>query len=105
MRRNLGDAVNELVLIVGLLSYVITAVVVRLHFSSPAFPRKLRLTTILSDAGLIAFGYLMWREQHATAALIAALCLFAASQALFFWTVATTRSRRGSHSTRSLRPL
>jgi outer membrane protein TolC len=38
--------VNEVVLIVGLLSYVITAVVARTHFSSPALPRKLRLTAV-----------------------------------------------------------
>ena len=84
---------NALVLIVGLLCYVITAVVVRRHFASPTLPRKVRLTTILGDIGLIAFGYLMWRDEHATAGLAAALGPFLVSQSLFFWSVTTTRAR------------
>ena len=94
MRRNLGDTMSKLVLIAGLLHYAITAVVVRLHFSSSTFPREAHLLAIVSYVGLAAFTYLMLRDRHAAAGLLAALGLFVASMGLFFWTVATTRSRR-----------
>ena len=85
---------NELVLVAGLVCYVITGLVVRSHFSSPAMPREVRLSILLSYLGLAAFIWLMLRDRHATVGLVAALGLFIASQALFFWTVATTRAQR-----------
>ena len=85
---------NELVLVVGLLCYLITAVVVRSHFSSPTIPREVRLSILLSYLGVAAFVWPMLRDRHAAAGLVAALGLFVASQALFFWTVMTTRAQR-----------
>ena len=85
---------NALVLIAGLLCYAITGVVVRSHFSSTSVPRGVYVSILLSYVGVAAFVWLMLRDHHAVAVLAAALGLFAASNALFFWTVATTRSQR-----------
>lgn len=85
---------NKFVLIVGLLCYLTTAVVVRSHFSSPTTPREVRFGIIASYVGLAAFIYLMLRDRHATAALVAALAIFVASLALFLWAVKTTRLKR-----------
>jgi protein-S-isoprenylcysteine O-methyltransferase Ste14 len=90
----MDDAVNVLVLIAGLLSYLITGVVVRSHFSSTSVPREVYISVLLSYAGVAAFVWLMLRSHHAVGGLIAALGFFMASNALFFWTVATTRSQR-----------
>jgi protein-S-isoprenylcysteine O-methyltransferase Ste14 len=86
--------VTVLVLIAGLVSYVITGVVVRRHFSSTSVPRQVYVSVLLSYLGIAGFVWLMLRDSHATGGLIAALVLFAASNALFFWAVATTRSQR-----------
>jgi protein-S-isoprenylcysteine O-methyltransferase Ste14 len=85
---------NYVTLIVGLLCYVTTGVVVRTHFSSATMPRKVRLAIVVSYLGIMAFVYLMLRDQHAFAPLVAALMIFAVSLALFLWAVRTTRSNR-----------
>jgi protein-S-isoprenylcysteine O-methyltransferase Ste14 len=85
---------DRLVLIVGLLCYLTKAmVVVRRHFSSATTPREVRFGIIASYVGLAAFIYLMLRDKHAIAALVAALAIFAASLALFLWAAKTTRSK------------
>jgi protein-S-isoprenylcysteine O-methyltransferase Ste14 len=91
---NRGGSVNELVLIVGLLSFATTTLVVGSHFSSRIFPRELQFTALITYAGVFAFVYSMWRDQHDTTILAAAICLFLAGIALFLWSVRTTRSRR-----------
>ena len=85
---------NLLVLVAGLLCYVTTAAVVRGHFASDAMPREVRLGIVASYVGLAAFVYLMLRDQHAVAPLVAALAIFAAGLALFLWAAKTTRSKR-----------
>ena len=81
-----GYAMDRLVLIVGLLCYLTKAmVVVRRHFSSATTPREVRFGIIASYVGLAAFIYLMLRDKHAIAALVAALAIFVASLALFLW--------------------
>ena len=85
---------NELALIVGLLCYVTTGAVVRTHFSSAMMPREVRVAIVVSYLGIMAFVYLMLRDQHALAPLVAALTIFAVSPALFLWAVTATRSKR-----------
>jgi uncharacterized membrane protein len=74
-----GNAMSKLVLTGGLLCYLTTAVVVRRHFSSATTPREVRFGIIASYVGLAAFIYLMLRDKHAIAALVAALAIFAAA--------------------------
>jgi protein-S-isoprenylcysteine O-methyltransferase Ste14 len=88
------NAVNKLVLTVGLLNYLTYAVVVRRHFSSATTPGAVRYGIIASCVGLAAFIYLMLRNEYTIAALVAALAIFAACLALFLWTAKTTRSKR-----------
>jgi protein-S-isoprenylcysteine O-methyltransferase Ste14 len=86
---------NKLVLIVGLSCYLTMAVVVRRHFASAATPREVRFGIIASYVGLASFIYLVLRDnKHASAALLAALAIFAASLALFLWAAKTTRPGR-----------
>jgi hypothetical protein len=49
------------------------------HFSSATTPREVRFGIIASYVGLAAFIYLMLRDKHAIAALVAALAIFAAA--------------------------
>lgn len=75
---------DRLVLIVGLLCYLTTAVVVaRGHFSSATTPREVRFGILASYLGIAGFIYLMLRDRHATGALVAALAMLLASVALF----------------------
>jgi len=85
---------NKLVLIVGLIFYLTTAVGVRRHFASATMPREVRFAIIASYVGLAAFIYLMLRDKHGSGALMAALAIFAASLALFLWAAKTTRLMR-----------
>jgi protein-S-isoprenylcysteine O-methyltransferase Ste14 len=85
---------NDVTLIVGLLCYLTMGVVVRTHFSSATMPREVRFAILVSYLGIMGFVYLMLRDQHATAPLVAALTIFAVSLVLFLWAVRTTRSKR-----------
>lgn len=81
---------NTLVLVVGILSYLTMAVVVRRHFSAMTWPREAMVTRIISDVGMIAFVWLMWRERHPLTSLAISLLLFVACLALLLWTARTT---------------
>jgi protein-S-isoprenylcysteine O-methyltransferase Ste14 len=83
---------NEATLIVGLLCYVTTGALVRTHFASATTPRQVRFAIFASYLGIIAFVYLMLRDGHTLAPLVAALIIFVGSFALFLWAVRTTRS-------------
>ncbi|HVI16161.1 MAG TPA: isoprenylcysteine carboxylmethyltransferase family protein [Pseudolabrys sp.] len=85
---------NEFVLFAGLLSFAMAYLVARSHFSSRVWPREAHFTVVLACVGVTAFAYFMWRDQHSTNTLVAALCLFLAGFALFLWSVKATRSRR-----------
>ena len=85
---------NELVLIVGLMSYAAMAIMVRRHFAAMTWPPTARLTRVVSDVGVIAFALLMWRDRHSITSLALALLLFAACLALLFWATRATRPLR-----------
>ena len=57
-------------------------------------PGEVRFAIVVSYLGIMAFVYLMLRDQHALAPLVAALTIFSVSLALFLWAVMTTRSKR-----------
>jgi len=85
---------NELVLVAGLMSYAAMAVTVRRHFTAMTWPRAAKATRIVSDLGVIAFVWLMWRAHHPVPSLAISLLLFATCLALLFWTAKATRSLR-----------
>ena len=85
---------NELVLVAGLMSYAAMAVTVRRHFAAMTWPRAAKATRVVSDLGVIAFVWLMWRAHHPVPSLAISLLLFATCLALLFWTAKATRSLR-----------
>ncbi|WP_407157045.1 methyltransferase family protein [Bradyrhizobium sp. STM 3557] len=85
---------NELVLLAGLMSYATMAVMVRRHFSATAWPRTARITRIISDVGVIAFAWLMWRDRHPPWSLAISLLLFLSAVALLYWATNATRPLR-----------
>ena len=85
---------NELVLIAGLMSYASMALLVRRHFSTKTWPRAARFTRIVSDVGVVAFAWLMWRERHPPWSLAISLVLFMAAVALLYWATNATRPLR-----------
>jgi protein-S-isoprenylcysteine O-methyltransferase Ste14 len=85
---------NELVLIAGLMSYAAMAVMVRRHFAAMTWPRTARITRIISDLGVIAFAWLLWRDRHPIPSLVLALLVFSACLTLLFWTTRATQQLR-----------